>query len=52
MMLEDDAQLLRTAGWYKDADDPTGHRYWNGVVWLPANEVASWGEPTTRPDID
>ena len=52
MMLEDDAQLLRTAGWYRDADEPTGHRYWTGDMWLAADNVASWGEPTTLPNID
>jgi len=46
MVLEQHAQPALPAGWYRDADDPTGHRYWNGEVWLAADEVASWGEPT------
>ena len=46
MMLEQHAQSFLTAGWYRDPDDPKGHRYWNGEVWLSTGELAFAGEAT------
>ena len=50
-MLEQHAPPAPIPGWYRDPDDPTGHRYWNGEVWLAADEVAA-REPATRQDLD
>lgn len=29
-------QQDRPVGWYRDADEPSGHRYWDGESWQTA----------------
>jgi hypothetical protein len=41
-------QQDRPVGWYRDSEEPSGHRYWDGEQWQTAVHMTS--HTTMGPD--